>query len=439
MDDAAGSTPLWDPERDLAAVPGAPGWSGSRAGLVRAAFAGVDARVVAERALLPGALLPVVSMLDRAAEPVLRRRVSAVVGCLERVVECYPNDDGLRDYLEVPHVLRRWVLRGGRRERLRVDFCRLDLLGTDLDSVRVSEFNPSSPGGAVVAGIVNREWRRSPVGALLAEWGTPCAPVEGPTWFADWLFAYGRERGVSDADARRVALVRGVRRSRFEVDALTAQFTASGGELIPVDAADAAASAGFAPAYPKYVPTVAAAEVERWAALCERLSAGDLVAPNPLGARWVAENKLSLAVLSDPRFRYLFTPAQHAACDALVPRSRKLGGVSPAEAVAGRRDLVLKAPYGYRGQAVHLGIDTDARTWSDPLRDPARRGWLVQERVVPAHVDTHEGRYFRDLKVPVLRGRVIGYASRMGRAHLLNGALGNAVAAVYAPHDLDTD
>ncbi|OPC77361.1 hypothetical protein B4N89_43370 [Embleya scabrispora] len=228
-------------------------------------------------------------------------------------------------------------------------------------------------------------------------------------------------------------------RTRFETDMMRAQFAARGRTLTAVDADDDAALSGFALAFLKYIPDDAA-EVERWDTLCARLTAGDLVAPNPPAERWVAENKLCLAVLSDPRFRHLFTPEQHRALDALVPWSRKLGdGVSPAEAIAGRVELVLKAPYGYRGQAVHLGADTDADTWAGLLRDPARRGWLVQERVVPGRVDTHEGRYLRDLKVPILRGRVIGYASRMGRNHILNGARGNGMAAVFAPHDLEGD
>ncbi|WP_126635091.1 hypothetical protein [Embleya hyalina] len=404
-----------------------------------AAFEGVDAGLGTERALKAGALLPAVSVLERTAERILRRRVLTVVRCLERVVECYPDDPALRDFLGVPAVLHRWILRHDRRERPLVDFCRPDLVGANLGSVRVLEFNPSSPGGVMVAGSVNRMWRRSPAGAVLAEWSVPDTPMEQPTWFADWLVTHGRERGVSDAAAGRIALVRGRRQSRFEVEVMRAQFTARGRALIPVDADDDAALSEFALAYLKHIPADAA-EVERWDGLCARLTAGDLIAPNVLAERWVAENKLCLAVMSDPRFRHLFTPAQHTALHALVPWSRKLGdGVSVAEAIAGRVDLVVKAPYGFRGQAVHMGVDTDPHTWAGLLRDPARRGWLVQERVAPSCVDTDGGRYMRDLKVAVLRGRVIGYGSRMGRNHVLNGALGSAMAAVFAPHTLDSD
>ncbi|MGW9213205.1 hypothetical protein ACWGR4_40385 [Embleya sp. NPDC055664] len=430
--------PIWDPERDLIAIPGAPGSSGPYAQLVGAAFERVGAGLGAERVLKAGALLPAVSVLERTAEPILRRRILTVVQCLERVVERYPDDPRLWDFLEVPAVLHRWIMRHDHRTRPRVDFCRPDLVGADLGSVRVLEFNPSSPGGVMVTGTVNRMWRGSPMGDVLAGWGVPDAPMEQPSWFADWVLAHGRERGVPNARTQRIALIRGRRRSRFEVDVMRAQFTARGRALIPVDADDAAALSKFALAYLKYVPADAA-EVERWDVLCARLTAGDLVAPNALAERWVAENKLCLAVMSDPRFRHLFTPAQHTALHALVPWSRKLGdGVSVAEAIAGRVDLVVKAPYGFRGQAVHMGVDTDPRTWTDLLRDPARRGWLVQERVAPSCVDTDGGRYMRDLKVAVLRGRVIGYGSRMGRNHVLNGALGSAMAAVFAPHTLDT-
>ncbi|WP_116209259.1 hypothetical protein [Streptomyces olivoreticuli] len=438
---------LWDPERDLLALPGAPGASHPLGERVLSAFEEVRYRVVAERLLKVGKpssgrsrdpfpAMPAVTVLNPSAEPVLRQRVRTVVECLERLVQRYPGDAELQDFLDVPPVLNRWILQQAEPERLRVDFCRLDLLGESLGSVRVLEFNPSSPGGVISAGMIHRFWRESSFGDLLAQWGVPEAPMERPEWFADWLIAYGREHGVREEDARRVGVFRSHWSTQFELDQVCAQLLRRGRTPVELEPDDTEGAKALRLGYLKYIP-VDPAEVGHWETFCSRLVDGDLVVPNALGERWVAENKLCLAALSDPRFRRLFTPRQCAALDALVPYSRKLGdGLREEEAVTDRERLVMKAPYSCRGESVVIGADTPADTWAGLVRDPAHRGWLLQERVVASEVETQDGTYFRDLVVPVLAGRVIGYASRMNQGHLLNGSRGGGDPAVFAPHEL---
>ncbi|MFJ1646329.1 hypothetical protein [Streptomyces sp. NPDC088258] len=438
---------LWDPERDLVALPGAPGRSHRLGGRVLAGFEEVRERIVAERLVKVGKpssgrsrdpfpTLPAVTVLDASAEPLLRQRVRTVVECLERLVRRYPCDAELQEFLDVPPVLRRWILRHVEPEELRVDFCRLDLLGESLGSVRVLEFNPSSPGGVISSGMLHRFWRESSFGDVLARWGVPEAPMERPEWFADWLIDYGRERGVRDEDALRVGVFHSRLSTKFELDQVDAQLVRRGRAPVELYPDDVEGAKALRLGYLKYIP-VDAGEVRRWETFCSRMVAADLVVPNALGERWVAENKLCLAALSDPRFRRLFTPRQCAALDALVPFGRKLGdGLSEAEAVADREHLVLKAPYGCRGETVTVGAQTPADAWASLVRDPAYRGWLLQEHVVASAVETRDGTYFRDLLVPVLNGRVIGYASRMNRGHLLNGSRGGAAPAVFAPHEL---
>lgn len=418
--------PLLDPDRRICGN-----------GVVRA-HQEVRSRVVAEgmhAAVDPAAgpdvrpfpVLPVVAALHPRAEPVLRKRVRTAVGCLQLLVRRYPRDPELREFLAVPPVLDRWVTRHPRPEALTVDFCRPDLQGATLGSTRLLEFNAGSPDGVLVAGAVNRFWRESSLGPLLAEWELPPTPFEEPAWFADWLLGHARARSVPE-DSPVGLLHAGTPR---EFRQMTAQLERRGRTVVEQRLPEGERVAGLRVAYLEHIP-VHPPEVRGWDAFCARVTSGELVVPNPPAARWVAENKLCVAALSDPRFRRLFTPGERAALDALVPFSRKLGdGIGPAEAVAHRADLVLKRPYGCRGDAVVLGADTAPRDWAALVRDPARRGWLVQQRVDPAVLRTEDGPWFQDLLVPVLDGHVIGYASRVSGRHLFDASRGGSTHAVF--------
>lgn len=410
------------------------------------AFAEVRARVEAEglwkaepapgREREPLLALPALATLHPRAEPVLRERAETAVACLQLLVRRYQHDEELRDFLGVPPVLRRWVLEQPDPAGPRVDLCRLDLLGDTLGTLRLLEFNASCPGGVLSAGMLNRFWRESALGALLAEWELPEAPVEGPTWFADWLLRHGRAHGLGEDETRRVGLFRPPGGTDFEFGLMKRQLRAHGVEPVELDPARPERAAGLRLGYLKYIP-VDTRPAAAWDTFRDRVRRGDLVLPNVPGERWVAENKLCLAALSDPRFRHLFTAGQRAALDALVPHSRKLGdGITEAEAVRERARLVLKAPYGCRGQSVLIGADTGAGEWERAVRDPELRGWLLQERVVTAPLETDDGPYFRDLVVPVLEGRVIGYGSRISHGHLLNAARGGGSGVLFAPHPL---
>lgn len=442
--------PLLDPHREWCALPGRRTRSrgtGERGAAATAdAFAQVRARVEAEgvwkaepapgREREPLLALPSLATLHPRAEPVLRARAETLVACLQLLVRRYQDDEELRDFLDVPPVLRRWVLEQPDPAGLRVDLCRLDLLGDTLGTLRLLEFNPSCPGGVLSAGMLNRFWRESALGPLLAEWEVPEAPVEGHTWFADWLLRHGRARGLGEEETRPVGLFRPPRGTSFEFGLMKHQLRALGAEPVELDPAAPGEATGVRLGYLKYIP-VDTRPAAGWDTFCDRVRTGDLVVPNVPGERWVAENKLCLAALSDPRFRHLFTPEQRAALDALVPYGRKLGdGITVAEAVRERARLVLKAPYSCRGQSVLLGAATEPGVWERAVRDPGHRGWLVQERVDTAPLETDEGPYFRDLVVPVLEGRVIGYGSRMSHGHLLNAARGGGTPVLFAPHPL---
>ncbi|MGW5051918.1 hypothetical protein [Actinokineospora sp. NPDC004072] len=376
----------------------------------------------------PWPLLPSVSVLNAAAESVLRERIAVVVGCLEQVVRRYPVDAELQDFLAVPPQLRRWVLAQPEPWRLRVDCCRVDLLGDTLDEVRALEFNASSPGGLIATGMINRFWWESDLGARLARAGAVAAPFERPGWFADWLLDHGARRGLAHADTLRVGLFHPAVSSRGGFDLIAEQLRALGRTPVVLQPSDVDDAKELRLGYFKHIPRDLD-EIAAWDVFCGRVADGDLVVPNLPATRWVAENKLCLAVLSDPRFRWLFTHEQCRALDALIPYSRKLGdGISAAEAIAERARLVLKSPYDAEGRSVVIGAGAAPDEWADAVRE--RAGWLIQRRVTTRPLATERGPLYRDLTAPVVDGEVIGYFSRMSAIDVVNIAQGGSTAAV---------
>ncbi|GIH29299.1 hypothetical protein Aph01nite_76090 [Acrocarpospora phusangensis] len=431
-----------DPERSLGHCP-ASGRAGTLA--LDKAWRQVQERVAAEslmdlavhgRGDRPFPVRPALAVLHHAAEPVLRRRVQDLVECLNQLVRRYPADQELQDFLAVPPLLHHWIMQEPEPERLRVNYCRMDLLGGTLGTVRVLEFNPSSPGGVISSGMVNRFWRESRLGSTLAEWAPHPAPFESEDWFARWLLRFGREHAAL-RDRQRIALFHAHDSTKFELDQVHRQLARCGRDVVEIEPLDVGTVEDVRLGYLKYIP-LEPGEVRRWDRFCARLVEGTLVVPNPLAQRWVAENKLCLAALSDPRFRRIFGEMDVDCLDTLVPYSRKLGDGVEADEVAERRaELVMKAPYSFHGRDVLIGTEFDARAWSREAHDPRHRGWLVQERVEAASVHTQDGEYLHDLVVPVLEGKVIGYSSRMNDGLLLNGAQGGGAYCIFSPHPID--
>ncbi|MET8546612.1 hypothetical protein ABZW03_39265 [Kitasatospora sp. NPDC004799] len=392
-------------------------------------------RGVAEEVVRPAApasvsfpVLPAVGVLHPRAEPLLRERVLTAVDCLQRIVRAYPASPALQDFLEVPPVLHRWIVRHPRPESLTVDFCRLDLFGDRLGTARVLEFNASSPGSVIGAGVLARLWRRTAgVGALLDEWRVPPGRFEEADWFTAWLVAHGRAHGLTEEQTRHVGIFHTTGRNP-DRHLIAEQVRRGGRTTVQRVPSDYSPGDGIRLGYLKHVPADPR-PVRGWDRFCAAVTDGELVVPNVLAQRWVAENKLCLAVLSDPRFAHLFPPAARAALRSIVPWSRKLGdGITVEQAVAERPRLVLKAPYGYFGSSVRIGREHGPEEWAGLVRAPRHRGWLVQERVAPATV----GALTRDLCVAVLDGTVLGYVSRANRSSLVNLARGGGLQTVLS-------
>jgi hypothetical protein len=442
--------PLIDPARDLLVEPGVPLTAAERAGALGGLLeahaavvdqvrqAGLRAPLADYRTRVDYPVLPGIAALDPRAEPALADGVLILMGALERIVRAYRSDDQLAAFLAVPSpMVEFWLTERPRPAELAVDLCRVDLTGDHrLGDVRVLEFSPNSPGGTLFSGMAATWWRHAPhVGPLLKEWNSVPSPFEGATWFVDELLtieaAHQREtNGSAGAGARPPVLLLGPAEEHpAESDALAAQLRRRGRAMRLACPPQLRAGEQARLAYLKYHLHHTLVDSTRWQVLRELGRAGRLRVVNEVAMRLIAGSKLCLAVMSDPRFRYLFSDRQRAAIDWLVPYSRKLGdGVDVAEAVRARADLVLKSPYGHRGREVHIGRVCSAGRWAELVGDPAHHGWLIQRFVRPGTVRGLN----RDLGVVVMNGQVGGYSARVNRSLLINVAQGGGKQTIVS-------
>src|SRR5258708_3535608 len=121
------------------------------------------------------------------------------------------------------------------------------------------------------------------------------------------------------------------------------------------------------------------ADLGTWDALLKQATSGGLTIVNPLPGRWIGDNKLCLAALSDPRFHDLFNAPELEAINLLIPFSRKAGdGVDGRTHLEGRETLSRERVLRHRGPSVHPGAETDQALWSKVVATALHEGWLVQ-------------------------------------------------------------
>jgi hypothetical protein len=171
---------------------------------------------------------------------------------------------------------------------------------------------------------------------------------------------------------------------------------------------------------------------------------------NPFGARYVAENKLTLALPQEPEFAELFDEAERALAAGLLPWSRKLAdgvlapdGATPLgdDLLERQCDYVVKQPYDIRGDGVTIGRAVDRSTWRVAVRRAWSGGHLVQSYVAPTAYPT-----VRDSAPPVvvmpmsmdtyvMNGRVRGFGSKASRHARVNVFQGGQKLAVHVLPD----
>ncbi len=161
-------------------------------------------------------------------------------------------------------------------------------------------------------------------------------------------------------------------------------------------------------------------------ALTDAYLAGAVCVINSFRAK-LMHKKISLALLSDPHYERLYTPAQRAAIRRHVPWTRR---VTPelGEGISRRRErLVLKPNDEYGGKGVILGWAVSQSEWDAAVSVATAQSYVVQEAAeiptvsFPIALDRIR---FLDLMVDLdpylFEGRTRGFMTRVSAAALLN-------------------
>ena len=170
--------------------------------------------------------------------------------------------------------------------------------------------------------------------------------------------------------------------------------------------------------------------VDGTSALCDAYVAGAVCVVNSFRAK-LLHKKMSLALLSDPLYRRLYTQAQRAAIRRHIPWTRRVRPELAEDISLRRQTLVLKPNDEYGGKGVVLGWTVGQAEWEDAIEVALRESYVVQEAVeiprVPFPVAL-DGLQYIDLAVDLdpylFDGRVGGFMTRVSAAALLNVTAG---------------
>jgi hypothetical protein len=378
-------------------------------------------------------LAPAVTGLVPATERLIVDRLTAVMEAVESIAARWRADSGFRDFLNLPPGIARRAMREPAGDRT-VDYCRFDLAGDRLDGARIFEVGGDFPGGLPTSGLLNRYWRCTEgVGKIVDPYRS--ALIEQPGWQVGALLELASRRGRHAAPGDRVGLlVPSELHPLPELELLREQIRHHSRTpvCLPAEHPD---SEGVDVGMLMYPNTPFVREPERYARILDRIADGELVTFNGILGRFIGANKLTLAVLSDPRFRGLFTDRQAAAIDALVPWSRKLGdGISGEKARACRGDVVLKAPFDAISAGVWLGREHSPEEWDELVGNGVRSGWLLQEFIAEQSIQTDDGPFHRTLGVAFLAGRAVGHTARLSTSLRATLCPGGGIQAVFGEH-----
>jgi hypothetical protein len=173
---------------------------------------------------------------------------------------------------------------------------------------------------------------------------------------------------------------------------------------------------------------------------------------NPFRAK-LAHKKLGFAVLSDPAYAHLFTPAELEAIRRHIPWTRRVrpglttfdGGEDDLFEILRRERarLVLKPNDDYGGAGVVIGWETEATVWERAIRQALAASYVVQERAplrkvwmqVSAGDALAREEMFVDFNPYLFRGETEGALVRLSASSLCNVSSGGGETALVVLED----
>ena len=246
-----------------------------------------------------------------------------------------------------------------------------------------------------------RQWgrRESPVIAIVDWGGLPTAPEF--EMFKEFFEAAGVRTVISDPRALEY------RRGRLYADGVAINIV-----------------------YRRVLTSELLAKADETRGLIDAYLAGAVCVVNSFRAK-LLHKKMSLALLSDPRYARLYSPAQRAAIRRHVPWTRRVTPELAEEISRGRDTLVLKPNDEYGGKGVVLGWTVDQAEWDAAVEVAATQSYVVQKAVEIPRVSfpvALDGLRYLDLAVDLdpylFDGRTAGFMTRVSAAALLNVTAG---------------
>lgn len=369
----------------------------------------------------PYPIMSGVTCLNRSIEQTLQERIYTIHGALQKIVASYHKDAGLRDFMSVPKELEAWVHEDSDDAHRKIDLCRFDMMGRSLSEIRVIEFNANAPGGILHGGMINTYWREAPeIRELIQSWGGMPSIYEKTDWFDKWLVDLAHRRGLQSIES--MGLLHPQDGNVLELSHAVQCIRRDGYRSAMITPFEWAESRGapFDVIYLKYGVQRAMKDMGLLESFYRNVVEGKVVVPSSLSGRWIGDNKLCLAVMSDPHFGYMFDDNEKEAIECMIPFSRKLGdGMALSEAVDNKDQLVIKNPYGTRGVSVYLGKDYSRDAWKELVTLPDNFGFLVQEYIDSSYASA-DNELYRDLVAMIASGRIVGYGSRVSYVRKVN-------------------
>jgi uncharacterized circularly permuted ATP-grasp superfamily protein len=165
-------------------------------------------------------------------------------------------------------------------------------------------------------------------------------------------------------------------------------------------------------------------------ALRDAYMAGACCVVNTFRAK-LLHKKMSLALLSDPRYKSLYSEQQLAAIKRHVPWTRRVRPALAERIAAQRERLVLKPNDEYGGKGVVLGWTVTQADWEAAIQVALTQSYVVQEavevprQIFPVALDgVRELELAIDLDPYLFDGRASGCLTRLSAAALLNVTAG---------------
>ncbi len=326
-------------------------------------------------------------MIRREYAELLKRVTRTYHRAIESIVRASYTDERVRTALSTPPRLQADLDADVDPANGRVHICRLDVMPDPEGGFWILETNANCPGGFVFSGICNRAWRE-----FMEAHGYEMPPPlrhEEKGFMAKWFLEVLREE--TGTVPGFLALIREEGGNRLELGDFAKHVRWEGPECEEIDPREIEFTGDGVPqargrdvthAYLKLGMQVFLRIREEVEPFVQAVRRRALFVQNGQRGRWVGDDKLCLAIISDPAFAYLFDPEDWDLLQKHVPWSRNARLLDPEWLELVRRErerYVLKRGLDTRGQGVVVGRGVDEEAWEVAVDVAAKEGWLVQE------------------------------------------------------------